>query len=54
MPRAAKLKRVFELLLCAAVILLFTGCADEQADDEEYPQEEPAEEELEGVLYFLC
>ena len=47
MLRAAKLKRALQLLLCIAVILLFTGCADEQADDEEYQQEEPAEEDLE-------
>ncbi len=45
MPRAAKLKRALQLLLFAAVILLFTGCADEQAGDQEYRQEEPAEEE---------
>lgn len=47
MLRAAKLKRALQLLLCIAVILLFTGCADEQTDDEEYQQEEPAEEDLE-------
>ena len=39
MPQAAKLKRALLLLLYAAVILLFTGCADEQADDKEYRQE---------------
>ena len=50
MLRTAKLKRALQLLLCIAVVLFFTGCADEQPDDQEYLQEETAEEALEDEI----